>query len=222
MYNIMLVEDSIEIRTELSNVLIKEGYKVTALTEFINLPELILSTQPNLLLLDINLPGVDGFTLCTEIRRSSNVPIIFVTSRNSEIDELMSITLGGDDFITKPYNIAVLLARIAALLKRAYSQTASGDVVKHGGVELHLLSSRMEYDSKSIELTKNELKILHYLMIKKGTIVSRSDIIEHLWDSEMFVDDNTLSVNITRIRNKLESLGITNYIQTKRGQGYMV
>ncbi|SDF33796.1 DNA-binding response regulator, OmpR family, contains REC and winged-helix (wHTH) domain [Fontibacillus panacisegetis] len=222
MYKIMIVEDSIHIRNELSELLTRNGYRVIIPSEFDELPGLVQTTLPHLLLLDINLPEIDGYTLCTEIRRFSNLPIIFVTSRNSDLDELMSITIGGDDFVSKPYNSAVLLARISALLKRTYPKSNLGEVVMHNGVELHVLSSRVEYDSKSVDLTRNELKILHYLIANKGIIVSRSDIIEHLWDSELFVDDNTLSVNVTRLRSKLEGLGVNHFIQTKRGQGYQV
>ncbi|MNW46481.1 Response regulator protein GraR [compost metagenome] len=218
----MIVEDSIHIRNELSELLTRNGYRVIIPSEFDELPGLVQTTLPHLLLLDINLPEIDGYTLCTEIRRFSNLPIIFVTSRNSDLDELMSITIGGDDFVSKPYNGAVLLARISALLKRTYPKSNLGEVIMHNGVELHVLSSRVEYDSKSVDLTRNELKILHYLIANKGIIVSRSDIIEHLWDSELFVDDNTLSVNVTRLRSKLEGLGVNHFIQTKRGQGYQV
>lgn len=222
MYKIAVVEDHAKIRNELSDLLVKNGYDVLVPCEFNNLLEIITDFQPHLILLDINLPGIDGFSLCTEIRRTSNLPIIFVTSRNSDLDELMSITLGGDDFITKPYNIAILLARITALLKRTYSQLQREGVIEHKGLKLHVLSSRIEFESNEMELTKNEFKILHFLIMNKGKIVTRTDLIEHLWDSEVFVDDNTLSVNVTRIRGRLESIGVKNYIVTKRGQGYIV
>ena len=134
----------------------------------------------------------------------------------------MSITLGGDDFITKPYNTQILLARINALLKRAYPNNSNMDVIEYNGITLNILSSTIEYNQKNIELTKNELKILYYLLINKGKIVSRVDIMEYLWDSSMFVNDNTLTVNITRIRNKIEEIGLKDFIKTKRGQGYII
>ena len=134
----------------------------------------------------------------------------------------MSITLGGDDFITKPYNTQILLARINALLKRAYPNNSNMDVIEYNGLTLNILSSTIEHDQKNIELTKNELKILYYLLINKGKIVSRVDIMEYLWDSSMFVNDNTLTVNITRIRNKIEEIGLKDFIKTKRGQGYII
>ena len=150
------------------------------------------------------------------------IPIIFITSRNTNIDELMAITLGGDDFITKPYNTQILLARINALIKRAYPNNSNLDVIEHNGFKLNILSSTIEYNGNSEELTKNEMKILYYLLINKGKIVSRAAIMEYLWDSSMFVNDNTLTVNITRIRNKIEEIGLKDFIKTKRGQGYII
>ena len=170
----------------------------------------------------INLPNDDGFKICTEIRSFSKVPIIFITSRNTNIDELMAITLGGDDFITKPYNTQILLARINALIKRAYPNDNNMDIIEHNGLTLNILSSTIEHNEKSIELTKNELKILYYLLVNKGKIVSRVEIMEYLWDSAMFINDNTLTVNITRIRNKIDEIGLKDYIKTKRGQGYII
>lgn len=159
----------------------------------------------------INLPNDDGFKICTEIRSFSKVPIIFITSRNTNIDELMAITLGEDDFITKPYNTQILLARINALIKRAYPNDNNMDIVEHNGLTLNILSSTIEHNEKSIELTKNELKILYYLLLNKGKIVSRVDVMEYLWDSAMFINDNTLTVNITRIRNKIDEIGLKDY-----------
>ncbi|WBW98119.1 response regulator transcription factor [Oceanirhabdus sp. W0125-5] len=222
MFKIMIIEDNEQIRNELCQLLIKNRYETIAPKEFDNIPSLVRQTNPHLILLDINLPNTDGFKLCTEIRSFSNLPIIFVSSRNTDVDELMSITLGGDDFITKPYNTSILLARIASLLKRAYPDSDSEEIVEHKGVKLNILSSKVQYNSKEVELTKNELKIFYYLLTNKGKIVSRLDIIEYLWDNEMFVEDNTLTVNITRIRNKLNSLGIDDFIKTKRGQGYII
>ena len=200
----------------------RNGYSVMKINEFDNIPKLVKESSPHLILLDINLPYDDGFKICTEIRSFSNIPIIFVTSRDTNIDELMSITLGGDDFITKPYNAQILLARINSLLKRVYPSEKANDFIEYNGVRLNVLSSNVEYGDKEIELTKNELKILHYLLINKGKIVSRVDIMEYLWDSAMFVNDNTLTVNITRLRNKFEEIGISDFIKTKRGQGYII
>ena len=222
MFTIMIVDDNEQLQNEIGNLLIANRYSILKPTDFNKISQTVKDSSPDLILLDINLPNNDGFKICTEIRSFSNIPIIFITSRNTNIDELMSITLGGDDFITKPYNTQILLARINALLKRAYPNNSNMDVIEYNGLTLNILSSTIEYNQKNIELTKNELKILYYLLINKGKIVSRVDIMEYLWDSSMFVNDNTLTVNITRIRNKIEEIGLKDFIKTKRGQGYMI
>lgn len=222
MFTIMIIDDNEQLQTEIGNLLITNRYKVIKLKEFNSIPKLVREDNPDLILLDINLPKDDGFKICTEIRSFSQVPIIFITSRNTNIDELMGITLGGDDFITKPYNTQILLARINSILKRAYPNDTNMDVVEYNGVKLNILSSTIEYNGKFAELTKNELKILYYLLINKGKIVSRVDIMEYLWDSSLFVNDNTLTVNITRIRTKMEEIGVDDFIKTKRGQGYII
>ena len=222
MYTIMIIDDNEQLQNEIGNVLVSNGYAIIKPKEFGNIPYLVKENNPSLILLDINLPSSDGFKICTEIRSFSKVPIVFITSRDTNIDELMGITLGGDDFITKPYNTQILLARISSLLKRAYPQKVNNDLIEHNGVKINILSSTAECNGKSIELTKNELKILHYLLNNKGRIVPRVDIMEYLWDNSMFVNDNTLTVNIGRIRNKIEEIGVKDYIKTKRGQGYLV
>ena len=222
MFTIMIVDDNEQLQNEIGNLLISNRYSILKPTDFNKISQTVKDSSPDLILLDINLPNNDGFKICTEIRSFSNIPIIFITSRNTNIDELMSITLGGDDFITKPYNTQILLARINALLKRAYPNNSNMDVIEYNGLTLNILSSTIEYNQKNIELTKNELKILYYLLINKGKIVSRVDIMEYLWDSSMFVNDNTLTVNITRIRNKIEEIGLKDFIKTKRGQVYII
>ena len=222
MFTIMIIDDNEQLQNEIGNLLIANRYNIIKPKEFNNIPKLINEENTDLILLDINLPQDDGFKICTEIRSFSQVPIIFITSRNTNIDELMAITLGGDDFITKPYNTQILLARINALIKRAYPNDNNMDIIEHNGLTLNILSSTIEHNEKSIELTKNELKILYYLLLNKGKIVSRVDVMEYLWDSAMFINDNTLTVNITRIRNKIDEIGLKDYIKTKRGQGYIV
>lgn len=222
MYTIMIIDDNEQLQNEIGNIMIRNGYSIIKPNDFSNIPYLVKENKPSLILLDINLPESDGFKICTEIRSFSNVPIIFITSRNTNIDELMGITLGGDDFITKPYNTQILLARVNALIKRAYLNEGITDIIEHNGVKVNILASTIEYNGKFLELTKNELKILHYLLNNRGKIVSRVDIMEYLWDSSMFVNDNTLTVNIGRIRSKIEELGVKDYIKTKRGQGYLV
>ena len=220
MFTIMIVDDNKQLQNEIGNLLLINGYSILKPKNFKDIAQIVKDDKPSSL--DINLPNDDGFKICTEICSFSKVPIIFITSRNTNIDELMAITLGGDDFITKPYNTQILLARINALIKRAYPNDNNMDIIEHNGLTLNILSSTIEHNEKSIELTKNELKILYYLLLNKGKIVSRVDIMEYLWDSAMFINDNTLTVNITRIRNKIDEIGLKDYIKTKRGQGYIV
>ena len=221
MFKIFIVEDELTIRTELKTLLEKYGYECITTDDFTSVLSAIEATSPHLILLDINLPHFDGYHICREIRSHSQIPIIIVTSRNSDVDELMSMNLGADDFITKPYHTQILLARIAALLKRSY-HTDHESQLEHNGVILSLSDSTITANGQTAELTKNELKILHLLMQNKGTIQSRDELINALWQTDEFIDDNTLTVNINRLRKKLESIGVTNYLKTKRGMGYIV
>ena len=222
MSKILIVEDDKKLRDELKIFLERHGYEVFLLEKFDNSIEDILGYKADLILLDINLPNADGEYICREIRKVSNIPIIIVTSRDSELDELLSINNGADQYITKPYNIQILLAKIERLLKRSYSGNVSQDKIDCGKFILNLSKSTIEKDGKIVELTKNEFKILHYLVLNKEKIVSRNEIMDYLWESENFIDDNTLTVNIKRLRNKLEELGLNNVIETKRGQGYIL
>ncbi len=222
MFRIMVVEDEEKIREELKNLLERYGYQVQALNDFHEAAGQIIAARPHLVLLDINLPEYDGYVLCRQIRQQSSVPIIMVTSRDSDVDELMSMNLGADDFITKPYHIQILLAHIQAILKRTYHED-QGRLLEANGVLLDLGRGSAAYRGQSVELTKNEMRILGLLMRKQGTIVSRDEIMTDLWQSEEFVDDNTLTVNINRLRRKLESIGVPqDYLSTKRGLGYMI
>lgn len=221
MASVFIVEDEPKIRIELTRLLEKYGYECCSSDDFSHIPEVILKSNPQLVLLDINLPVFDGFYICRELRRFSQIPIIIVTSRDSEVDELMSMNLGADDFITKPYNTQILLARIAAVLKRAYLSEPLG-VLSHRGLEIDLSRSVARFAGSEVELTKNELRILSLLVSNKGRIIARDEIMNDLWQSDEFVDDNTLTVNINRLRRKLESIGVQDYLLTKRGQGYMV
>ena len=222
MEKIIIVEDDKIIREELQSFLSKYGYEVVAPSEFENTVEFILNENANLVLLDINLPVFDGYYICREVRKKSEVPIIVVTSRDSDMDELMSINLGADDFVTKPYNTQILLARIGALLKRSGSSTVSTNILTYKDFQLNLSNATVLYNGEEIDLTKNEVKILSYLINHKGEIVSRELLMEYLWTSEFFVDDSTLTVNITRLRKKLEEIGIENVIETRRGLGYIM
>ena len=218
---ILIVEYEPLIRNELTILLQSNGYETAAPDEFSDVTGQIKAEQPHLILLDIKLPGTSGFSLCTQIRTFSEVPIIFVTSCNTDMDELNSIMLGGDAFITKPYNTAILLAKIASLLRRAYPVQQS-EQMACGGAVLRLESSSLDYNGQSVELTKNELKILYYLFKNAGKICARGDLVEFLWDNQLYVDDNALSVNINRIREKLAGIGLTDFIKTKHRQGYTI
>lgn len=216
---IMIIEDDIVIQAELKKLLIGNGYDVYAISDFANPIADIKVYKPHLIILDIKLPNISGFSICSEIRGFSNVPIIFVTSCDTDMDELNSIMLGGDAFITKPYHTAILLAKIASLLKRVYEVQQHTDYEWQGAV-LHLESSSIEYNGSKAELTKNELKVLYFLFNNAGKICARNDMIDYLWDNQLYVDDNALSVNINRIRDKLASIGLTDFIKTKHRQGY--
>ena len=220
MPKILIIEDDEKLREELKIFLNKNGYNAITLTTFDNTIQDILQTNPDLILLDINLPNTDGEYICKEIRKQSNMPIIIVTSRDNELDELLSINNGADHYITKPFNIHILLAKIGSLLRRTNMQEVN-DKIDEKDFILNTSNNTIEKDGKIIELTKNEYKILKYLVQNRGKIVSREDIMECLWESESFIDDNTLTVNITRLRNKLEELELKELLETKRGQGYI-
>lgn len=219
MPKIMIIEDDPSIRDELTLVLDNEGYQAAAVTEFTAVADQIRSFCPDLILLDLGLPGRDGMALCGDIRRAGHIPVIFVTSRDSTVDELRALSLGGDDYITKPYNIPVLLARIKAVLRRS-GGSAEPDILEAAGLTLHLTKGTVSAGRKTAELTRNELKILACLIERQGSIVSRADLIDALWDSRIYIDDNTLSVNVTRLRAKLEEIGLPDSIRTRRGMGY--
>jgi len=219
---IIIVEDDKIIREELQSFLGRYGYEVVVPRELENIVEFILKENSDLVLLDINLPIYDGYYICREIRKKSEVPIIIVTSRDSDMDELMSMNLGADDFVTKPYNTQILLARIAALLKRSNNKTTSNNILNYKNLQLNLSNAKITCNNKEAELTKNEVKILSYLMNHQGQIVSRDLLMEYLWSTDYFVDDSTLTVNITRLRKKLEEIDIENVIETRRGLGYIM
>jgi len=221
MQKIMIIEDDPVIRDELALLLSNEGYRTAAVTEFTNVAMQVSEYSPDLILLDLNLPERDGLSLCADIRKAGPTPIMIVTSRDSTADELYALSLGGDDYITKPYNIPVLLARIKAVLRRS-GKAAEPDTLEADGLTLHLTRGTVSAGANSVELTRNELKILSCLMTHTGKIVSRADLIEMLWESQIYIDDNTLSVNITRLRGKLKELGLPDLIRTRRGLGYQL
>ncbi|BDB01971.1 response regulator transcription factor [Clostridium botulinum] len=222
MKKILIIEDDEVIREELQNFLRKYGYEVNAPIEFNNIIQYVEKENASLILLDINLPEFDGYYICREIRKTSDVPIIIVTSRDSEVDELISMNLGADDFITKPYNTEILLARITNILKRTYGNLKTNNTLNYKDFNLNLSNATLIYKDKSLELTKNEVKILSYLINNRGNIVKRDLLMEYLWKSDYFVDDSTLTVNINRLRKKLQGIGIENPIETRRGLGYIM
>lgn len=221
MPKIYVIEDDEPIRAELIRLLEREGYQTGACEDFPRAAELALAAVPDLVLLDLTLPGTDGQLVCRELRASSDVPIIVLTSRMTEADEVVAMTLGADDFVPKPYSPRVLLAHISALLRRA-GGGAARSVLEHGGISLDLSRSTASAAEGSVELTKNEVRILALLMRRAPAIVSREDLMRELWDSEAFVDDNTLTVNINRLRSQLARIGVKDYLVTHRGQGYAV
>ena len=217
---IFIVEDDFKIREELKILLESEGYQVEALSSFQNAIQDIIKQEYDLLLLDINLPNENGFMICKEIKKYKQIPIIFVTSRNTEEDELNSILSGGDDFVTKPYNKYILLEKIRRALKlndpTRYKELVVHDVV----LDLHF--SVVKYHEKEVELTRNEFRILYYLFLNAGQVLSKEKLIEYLWNDQYYLDETILLVNINRLRKKLEDIGLVDFVQTKRGVGYFV
>ena len=221
MNKVFIIEDDVKINEQLGSFLKRYGYEVATSFDFENIVDIALEENPKIILLDINLPVFDGYYICKEIRKQSNVPIIVVTSRDTEMDELISMNLGADDFITKPYNIAILLARIESIIRRVYGNN-SMEIYEYNGLRYNLSTSEMEYEGNKSDLTKNESRILYTLIKNKGKIVSRSELMKYLWQNDEFVDDNTLTVNINRLRKKMEEIGANNMLTTKRGQGYIL
>lgn len=223
MFKIMVIEDDVSLKNIIAECLSKWGHDVHQIENLENIIEEFRNYKPQLVLLDINLPFYDGFHWCNEIRKISKVPIIFISSRNSNMDVIMGVNIGADDYIQKPFSIDVLIAKVNALLRRTYNfvENNSNQIV-HNGITLDLSTATISYEDNTIELTKNEIKILHELMKYKGQIVSRNKLMKKLWDSDWFVDDNTLTVNINRIRSKLNEIGIEDFIETKRGLGYII
>lgn len=222
MYKIMIVEDDPAIAGAVSRHLGKWGYETVCAGDFSAVLFAFRTEKPQLVLMDISLPFYDGFYWCSQIRRESRVPIIFISSADDNMNLVMAINLGADDFIAKPFTMEVMTAKVCALLRRTYDFTTERSALACRGVVLHLEDGRVEYDGKSCELTKNEFRILRLLMEQKGSIVSRDVIMRRLWEDESFIDDNTLTVNMARMRRKLEELGCHDLIRTKKGMGYLI
>lgn len=223
MFKIMIVEDDEKISNIMSNNLKKWGYEIIIPKNFSYIVQSYIENKPHLILMDINLPYFDGFYYCNKIRELSKVPIIFISSRDGNMDIVMAINMGGDDFLSKPFSMEVLLVKIKALLRRTYSyQDKDMEVLQYNNVILNLKDYTVCFQNKGVELSKNEFKILYILMKNNNKIISREFIMRKLWEDESFVDDNTLTVNINRLRKKLLNLDLDNFIRTKRKEGYII
>lgn len=219
MYKIMIVEDDVKLRSELKILLEHSGYEGIVLESFKNTKQDIIDKKPDLVLLDINIPNISGEYILKELRKESSIPIIMVTSKNNETDEIISMSFGADDYITKPYHPQLLLLRIEAVLKRF---TNNNNLLSYRHIKLNISKSIIEANHQEYPLSKNEMRIFYYLLTHVGKIVSREEIMDYLWNTETFIDDNTLTVNITRLRTRLDEIGLTDVIETKRGLGYIL
>lgn len=222
MYKILIVEDDRVIADKMKEYLEKWDYEVACVQDFKRVQEEYTAFDPQLVIMDIILPFYNGFHWCTQIRQISSVPILFLSSANDNMNIVMAMNMGGDDFVEKPFDLNVLTAKIQALLRRAYSFTGQLNVLEYRDVILNLNDAAVTFHGERMELTKNDFKILQILMENAGKIVKRDRIMERLWESDEFIDDNTLTVNMTRLRKKLESIGICDFIATKKGIGYVI
>ena len=220
MHKILLVEDDEVIRQQVKKMLEQWGYEVFLVEDFMEVLSIFVKVEPHLVLMDIGLPLFNGYHWCQEIRKVSKVPIMFLSSRDQAMDIVMAINMGGDDFVTKPFDQNVLLAKIQGLLRRSYEFGKDQSLLEYMGVILNLKAMDLVYQGEVVSLTKNEFQILQVLFERSGNIVSREDLMKELWNSDFFIDDNTLSVNVARLRKKLEAVGLKDFIETKKGVGY--
>jgi len=219
MKKIMIIEDDTIISKELYELLVNAGYEALILKDFSNAKEEILKSNIDLILLDINIPYQNGEQLLKEIRKESNIPVIMVTSRANETDEILSISYGADDYITKPYSPTILLLRIQNIFKRLDNST---EVLKYKDLEVSISRGTLSGNNKELELTKNEMLIFQHLLNNQNRIVSRDELMTILWNNEEYINDNALTVNISRLRSKLENFGYPDAIETRKGQGYIL
>lgn len=225
MAKILIIEDDTSLRTQVKEVLENYEFEVVAVIDFQRVEEIFEEEKPDLVILDINLPYYNGNYYCKKIRKSSRVPIIITSARNSDMDQIMSMELGADDYIIKPFNIPVLLAKINAMLRRTmgdYSTTEQNKTFSLKGLKLEDDNFKLSYKGKILDLSKNEYRLMKALMQKPDVIISREELLDLLWDNNQFIDDNTLTVNVTRLKGKLSTLGLPQLIQTKRGAGYLL
>lgn len=222
MYKILIVEDDLIIAKTVKNYIRSWGFEAECVTDFKDVLAAFVSCSPQLVLLDITLPFFNGYHWCSEIRKVSKVPIIFISSASDSMNIVMAMNMGGDDFIAKPFDLNVLTAKVQALLRRTYDFTGQTNLIEHKGSILNISDATLNYQDRKIELSKNENKILQILFENKGKVVSRDTIMTRLWETDSYIDDNTLTVNITRVRKKLQEAGLSDFITTKKGIGYMV
>ncbi|MBP5623568.1 MAG: response regulator transcription factor [Lachnospiraceae bacterium] len=222
MYKIFIVEDDEGIANGIASQLKSWGHETFLCEDFNNVINEFVKVQPHIVLLDISLPFFNGFHWCNEIRKISKVPIVFISSASENMNIVMAMNMGADDFVAKPFDLNVLVAKVSALLRRTYDFAESVPVLECRGAMLNTGDGTVTYEGNKAELTKNELKILSTLMKERGKTVSREKLMEVLWESDSFVDENTLTVNVNRLRKKLESLGLTDFISTRFGEGYII
>ena len=220
MHKILLVEDDPVIRQMIKKMLEQWGFQVVAVEDFMDVLTVFVREEPHLVLMDIGLPLFNGYHWCQEIRKISTVPIMFLSSRDQSMDIVMAINMGADDYITKPFEMPILVAKIQGLFRRAYEFVGTQDWIEYKGATLHLKTTQFTYKQQVIDLTKNEFQILRVLFERVGSFVSRDELMKELWNSDFFIDDNTLTVNVARLRKKLEECGLVNFITTKKGIGY--
>ena len=222
MYKILLVEDDRVISDKIKEHLERWGYEVKCVIDFTGVMTDFLQFEPQLVLMDIGLPFYNGYHWCMQIRNLSKVPIIFLSSASDQMNIVMAMNMGADDFITKPFELEILQAKIAAMLRRTYDFNAETGLLVHKGAVLNVMNAELRVNGEKVELTKNEFRILQHLFEHKGQVVSREALMKRLWDNACFIDDNTLTVNMTRLRKKLEEVGLEQFIVTKKGLGYLL
>lgn len=222
MYKLLIVEDDSIIAKSIKNHMEGWGYEAVCITDFENVKKIFVREQPHLVLMDISLPFYNGFHWCDEIRKISKVPVIFLSSASDNMNIVMAMNMGGDDFIAKPFDLNVLQAKAQAMLRRTYDFSAESSLMEHRGMVFDCGNGIITYEGKRVELTKNEMRILQELLESKGKIVTRDRLMERLWESDSFIDDNTLTVNVARLRKKLEEVGMEDVIKTRKGIGYVV
>lgn len=222
MHKILIIEDDEIISKSIEKEISNWGFTAKRITDFQDIIPQFVEFDPQLVLLDITLPFFNGYHWCTEIRKLSKVPIVFISSASDNMNIVMAMNMGGDDFIAKPFDLHVLIAKIQAILRRTYDFSTQSNLLEHNGAILNINDNSISYKGEKAELTKNEYKILQTLLENKGKTVSRDNLMIKLWETDNYVEENTLNVNITRLRRKLEAIGLKNFITTKKGLGYII